>query len=567
MIEYAQGMCAQYGLLQTQTVGPICHCVVYDPEVVRAIMTNKAQFYHKASDKQKEIMRPLLHNGLLLSEDAYWKQQRTLMSPGFHFWFLEEMLPIIVSCIDGWCQKVEESLPTGQDGASASVELEMSHEMATMTLDSVATAAFGQGFRSNRARADRFIHALKQVLDSLQSRTLNLLGFIPILKDMPCPSLRAVQQGCATIDGIVAEIVADRKAGKTTVIEGGVHSGTESLRQRAAEQDGGSGQVRRRDLLDLLLDAQANMPAGQTLTDKGVQDESVNFIAAGAETTSNLCIWMLWRLVTEPAATQGARTIMQKVREEVDRVCEGAFPSIAMLKDLKYLEAVAYESLRLHAPAPTIPKYCVTPHDIELSGGRSIHVPQGTTFLISANVIHRLPQYWPDPLKFKPDRFLAGEDMEQGTNVEDDSSASVAASAEKPSAAGKAPLSAEEKARKAAQPFAFLGFSAGPRKCIGKNLAMIEIKVIFCLLIQRFEFELVPGQYIAPSPITRLPRNGIKINVKRRTIPRAHAADQQEAAVLSEGAHEGSEAAAAAAVRQRTTAAPALSVLKPLGMI
>lgn len=473
------------------------------------------------------------------------------MSPGFHFWYLQEMVPIIVDCIEGWCAKVEAQLPA--DSPSASVDMEMSHELATMTLDSVATAAFGQGFRSSPARADKFIHSLKQVLDNMQARTLNLLGFIPVLKAMPFPSLRAIQQGCAAIDEVVGEIVRDRKAGKSSVVAGGQHAGSELLREQAG------GEVRRRDLLDLLLDAQANMPEGQVLTDRGVEEESINFIAAGAETTSNLCIWMLHRILTEAPAAPGQRSVLDKCREEVDRVCAGSAPTIEMLKELKYLEGVAYESLRLHPPAPTIPKFCVEAHDMVVAG-RTLHVPKGTTMLINANVIHRLPEYWPEPDKFKPERFLAGSDMEQGANVEDaqpapspspSPSLESGATGAAPSAGGK--LTAAEKARKAAQPFAFLGFSAGPRKCIGKNLAMIEIKVIFTLLLQRFDMSVLPNQYIAANPITRLPKNGINIRLSRRTAPIQTEFDTPAAPV-----------AGADGVRQRTAA---VSVLKPLGMI
>lgn len=200
-----------------------------------------------------------------------------------------------------------------------------------------------------------------------------------------------------------------------------------------------------------------------------------------------------------------------------------------------------------------------------LSGGRVIHVPKGTTMLLNANVIHRLPEYWNDPLAFKPERFLAGADMEQSNQVEEKSAApspspspdlaegSGVASASSSSSVSKG-LTPEEKARKSAQPFAFLGFSAGPRKCIGKNLAMIEIKVIFALLLQRFEFTLQPGQYIAANPITRLPRNGIKFSLKRRTAP-INAEEEEEVVATA--------ATAADGVRNRGH----VSVLKPLGMI
>lgn len=83
--------------------------------------------------------------------------------------------------------------------------------------------------------------------------------------------------------------------------------------------------------------------------------------------------------------------------------------------------------------------------------------------------------------------------------------------------------------------------------CIGKNLAMIEIKIIFTLLFQRFNLSLVPGQHIAANAITRLPKNGIKFRIKRRTEAMALPLDEQELK-------------AEAALRQR-------AVLKPLGMI
>jgi cytochrome P450 len=568
-----------------------------------------------------------LHNGLLLSEGEYWKQQRTLLSPGFHYFYLQEMVPIIGECIDGWCRKVEGMIDAaaaatgaGADAGAGNeepfVELEMSHEMATMTLDSVATAAFGAGFRADPLRADKFIHALKDVLDAMQARSLNLTGFLPIIKDLPLPSLRTVQRGCATIDAIVAEIVSDRKAGRNSVAVGGEHAGSAQLR---AEAEARGETLRRRDLLDLLLDAQTNMPSGQVLTDQGVQEESLNFIAAGAETTSNLCIWMLWRILIESERTVAEglpreESIFARVVEEIDRVCPDpavAVPSIDSLKDLKYLEAVTYEALRLHPPAPSIPKLAIEAHDVVYEG-RTVHVPVGTIMLINANVIHRLPEYWPEPEVFKPERFLSGAVASAAgasssgsigaqpspspppassesttpattgsaavpswpTTSSNDAVASSAASSSSSVGASPSPvpspsprsggLTAAEKARKLAAPFAFLGFSAGPRKCIGKNLAMVEIKIIFAMLLQRFA--VVPDQIIAANPITRLPKHGIRMRVMRRK-DRPDAVAAAAAAAASEAPLSAADATAspdsAASLRQRAN----LSVLKPTGMI
>jgi len=571
IVEYAFGMARKYGLLQWQIVAGICHIISYDPEVCRAIFTNKAQYYHKASQDQKEIMRPLLHNGLLLSEDAYWKRQRALISPGFHFWYLQEMVPIICKCVSDWVQMVQGKIDASPDG---SVELEMNHELATITLDSVATAAFGNGFRADPERADRFIHALKQVLDNMQARTLNLLGFIPVIKNLPLPSLRAIQSGCATIEQIVKDIVADRKAGRSGVVKGGKHAGMELMAQRAAETGEALDEeaTRRRDLLDLLLEAQANMPEGEVLTDRAVEEESINFIAAGAETTSNLCVWMLWRTITQPPVSEG-QSILEKVRRELVATIPKESvtnPSIDELKELKYLEALTYESLRLHPPAPTIPKYAIEDHDITWRG-KTVHIPKGTTVLINANVIHRLEEYWPQPEEFRPERFLSGGGNEQNNNVNDSVAPSPAGSdptTPQPCASPVSPKTAEEiaaeRARKAAQPFAYLGFSAGPRKCVGKNFAMLEIKIIFSMILRQLNFELVPNQYIAANPITRLPRQGIKFRVTKRNWMKDD--DQllpshdglMDDAVMMDNVGEG--------MRQRQQHA-SVSVLKPLGMI
>ncbi len=110
IVEYAQECNVKWGGLQTQQVGPVCSLIVYSPEMCKYIFTSKAHCYHKATSAQKEIIRPLLHNGLLLSEGDYWKQQRTLLSPGFHYFYLQEMVPIIVDCIEGWCTQVEAQL-------------------------------------------------------------------------------------------------------------------------------------------------------------------------------------------------------------------------------------------------------------------------------------------------------------------------------------------------------------------------------------------------------------------------------------------------------------------------
>jgi hypothetical protein len=95
-----------------------------------------------------------------------------------------------------------------------------------------------------------------------------------------------------------------------------------------------------------------------------------------------------------------------------------------------------------------------------------------------------------------------------------------------------------------------------------QNLAMIEIKVIFSLLLQRYSISVVPGQYIAANTITRQPKNGIRMILRRR--------DQTEVSKPRQATEKASinrTTDGQPRQRQQTAAATGAKVLKPLGMI
>jgi len=475
IIEMGVERCVRLGRTNVMLAGFIPQLNIQDPELLREVFGRKAHLYHKSSDTLKELFRPLLKNGLLLSEDDHWKSQRGLVSPAFHFHNLRDMLPLIsqitLEAFDKWYKKLEEVTL----GGSGSMTVDIAREMSKLTLNIVSTAAFGSGFHDRADKADLFCTSLKQVLDAIQQRSLDLTGFIPIVKHLPLSSKRAIDAGCAAIDGIVAEIIRDRRSGNSHAIGG------------------------RRDLLDFLLAARDT--EGNSMDEQALLDESVTFIAAGAETTSNLIGWLLYRLCCNPH-------IMAQCVDEAERVLGGSVPTPESLAKLKFIEAVAYEALRLHPPAPILPKYAIQDHEIN-----GLRIPAGTVITINANAVHRDPHYWEDPNAFKPSRFLS-----QDNDDDDKAAAELPSPMPQSPKSPKSPLSPLSPASRIKQhPFAFLGFSAGPRKCIGKNLAMLEIKTIVAMLLQRFSMKLVPGQKIQADAITRLPKYGILVELHPRS--------------------------------------------------
>ena len=230
------------------------------------------------------------------------------------------------------------------------------------------------------------------------------------------------------------------------------------------------------DLLDLLLSAADD--EGNTFTDQEVKDESLTFVLAGSETTGNLMVWILYVLMTN-------ESVLQACREEVDRVLpNNREPDNETLQALLVCEAVISEGLRLYPPAALFLRTCIREHNV--GSERTLRIPAGATVIINNYSLHRRADLWPRPLEFDYTRWM--RDPKTGL---------------KP---------------KLAHPFAYLPFAAGPRNCIGQNFAVLEAKIILAMLVQRCNFEIVPGQKIVPElKITMRAKYGLWARISKRS--------------------------------------------------
>ena len=229
------------------------------------------------------------------------------------------------------------------------------------------------------------------------------------------------------------------------------------------------------DLLDLLLSAVDDQ--GQSFTDQEIKDESLTFVLAGSETTGNLMVWILSVLMTN-------ESVLQACREEVDRILpNNTEPNNENLPELVVCEAVISEALRLYPPAVLFLRTCIREHTV--GSQRPLRIPAGATVIINNYSLHRRADLWPRPLEFDYTRWM----RDPKTSL-------------KP---------------KLAHPFAYLPFAAGPRNCIGQNFALLEAKIILAMLVQRCNFEMVPGQKIVPElKITMRAKYGLWARISKR---------------------------------------------------
>ncbi|KAK7870822.1 hypothetical protein R5R35_014411 [Gryllus longicercus] len=152
-------------------------------------------------------------------------------------------------------------------------------------------------------------------------------------------------------------------------------------------------------------------------------------------------------------------------------------PTTQQLSELKYLEMVIKEVLRLNPPVPVILRDITEDEKLPSTG----HVmPNGTVMIISPWAAHRNPEVFPDPEKFDPERFSAGETARR-------------------------------------HPYAFLPFSVGPRNCIGQRFAMLEKKSVLAKVIWNFEMFVEPGFTVRPGwKVIMKPANGVRIRLENR---------------------------------------------------
>ncbi|KAL1551305.1 cytochrome P450 734A1-like protein [Salvia divinorum] len=224
------------------------------------------------------------------------------------------------------------------------------------------------------------------------------------------------------------------------------------------------------DLLEVMMNAAGKSPRrnGQNaVTDDDVVEECKTIFFAGTHTTSAMLTWTAVLLAMHS-------NWQDEARDEIFRVCgaRDAPPTKDDLAKLKLLGMIINESVRLYPPVVAMIRRAK--EDVFLGG---IRIPKDTEILIPTIAVHHDSTLWGDDVRdFNPGRFAEG----------------VSQAVE--------------------HPMAYLPFGSGARRCIGQNLAILEAKLVFAMILQRFSLELAPKYRHTPSIVTLLhPQHGAPI--------------------------------------------------------
>jgi cytochrome P450 len=396
--------------------------LVNDPADVRHVLQTSARHWGKQTVQYAALAR-VTGPGLLASSEPSWIEHRRLAAPAFHHQRLESVGDQVRAAAD---EAITARL--GSDASADGTVVDVAALTHRIGLDAVGRALFSTDL-SGQAQ---------QLLDATSdaARLVVRLGrsVLPTAAWAPTPLNLRLRSTRRRLDVITSGLIAQR-------------------RRRGERSPAGS---HGDDLLGLLLDS--------GLTDAEIRHELVTMVIAGHETVAAALAWTLMLLAENPAA-------QDRVRAELAGH-PGPVPMLGHRDRLPWTRAVVDEALRLFPPAWALSRRSDRP---DVIGGRA--VPAGTMVIISPWLLHRRSDSWPDPLAFRPERFLDAGAGRSG----------------------------------------YLPFGQGPRLCIGREFALGEMVMVLSRLLGSYRLGLPPGwsRPAARAQVAVHPRGGMPLVVSR----------------------------------------------------
>lgn len=393
------------------------------PDYIREILVVQNDNFIKERTVQRSKM--LLGSGMITSEGAEHRAQRLAAQPAFHRQRIPGYAAVMV-------REAARMRDLWREGEQRDIAIDMMH----LTLNVVAETLFATDLRHE---VDELASAINRIMG-----LYNFLVMLPAaewLVHVRPPGLAAFVRARKRIDAVVHRMISAH---------------------RARGHDGSS-------LLDMMI---AASPDRSAASEQSLRDQVITIFLAGYETVANALSWTWYLLSQNPECER-------RFHEEIDRELQDRAPTFDDVPRLRYVEMVLAESMRLYPPAWAMGRSAR--HDFQLG---EFFLPAKTTVLMSQFVAHRDARFFPDPLRFDPERF-------------------------------------SQDARTRRTKLTYFPFGAGARQCIGESFSVMEGVLLLATIAQRWKLNLVPSHKVEPEPlITLRPKFGMKMTVERRTTRR-----------------------------------------------
>ncbi|PIM98252.1 Cytochrome P450 CYP4/CYP19/CYP26 subfamily [Handroanthus impetiginosus] len=445
---------------------------IADPANVEHVLKTNFSNYPKG-EVYHSYMEVLLGDGIFNADGEIWRKQRKTASFEFASKNLRDFSTVVFR---EYSLKLFDIL---YQSSKLNEEIDMQELLMRMTLDSICKVGFGVeiGTLAPNLPDNQFAKAFDTANIIVTLRFINPLW--KVKKFLNVGSEAVLDQSIKTIDDFTYSVIKRRKAEIEETL--GINK-DEKIKHDILSR-----------FIELSKDPENNM------TNKSLRDVVLNFVIAGRDTTATTLAWAIYMIMTHENVAEKLHLELKKLEEdraeeegitltEYQEENPESFYLRAMqfagllnydsIGKLYYLHAVITETLRLYPAVPQDPKGIleddILPDGTELkAGGMVTYVPYA---------MGRMEYNWgPDAALFKPERWLKDGVFQNSS------------------------------------PFKFTAFQAGPRICLGKDSAYLQMKMALAILCRFYEFKLVPGHPVKYRMMTILSMaHGLKVTVSKR---------------------------------------------------
>lgn len=429
----------RYGTVVKLDMATNCWVIFSSPSDVEQIISSN-QFNRKSVDYDQ--LKEWLGNGMLLDHGTSWFAKRRALTGAFHFKILDSYVPVFEEQADVLVRNLL---------ASAGTVIDIFKLAKLYTLDVILETSMGVRCRAQQEDSD-YVRAVSDLSHITFWRMYNAMGNSDWTFRLT-KHYKTYQKALQVNREFTTSIIKERRA-------------EVMANKEAAGSPEGTPAKGRLSLLDILLRSDLT---GHQFTDHEVYSQVNNFMFAGHDTTSSAITFILYACAKNPA-------VQQRLYEEI---CSVVPPNQTLaqkhINELKYLDLVIKESLRMYPPVPYFSR--TVEEDTTFNG---IQLAKGTTLTFGAYPMHHNPEYFPDPERFWPERF-----DDDGTKR---------------------------------NPYVYIPFSAGSRNCIGQKFALNQLKTVLSKILLSCKVELPDPNFVPKMRMELVlkPVNGMNL----RFIPR-----------------------------------------------
>jgi len=427
--------------------------VTADPANVRHVFTSNFANYPKGPEFE-EIF-DILGGGIFTADGESWRRQRAKAQ------LLMSGAPFRAFVSRYSRDKVGSALlPLLAHFAGTGEAFDLQDVFLRLTFDTTTTMVFGvdPGCLSVGLPEVPFARAMDDAMHVLLLRHVVPMTWWKLARRLGIGWERTMATAWRTIDQFVADTIARRRAEKA---RGGIEGSADLLSSYINDDD---------------------EEEGTTTVDAFLRDTTINLMLAGRDTTGSALSWFFYLLTQNPR-------VVARILQELESVKGASSAPDGMvtfdpdeLGRLPYLHAALCESLRLYPPVPQELKEAAA-GDVLPSGHE---VRAGDKVLVWVYAMGRMEDVWGgDCREFRPERWASAEEGRGGVRY--------------------------------VPSYRFMSFNSGPRTCLGKDMAFVQLKAAAAAVVWNLEVEAVPGHVVEPKlSIILHMRNGFMATVRRR---------------------------------------------------